>query len=73
LKIIFKYRVTDDFLEIIKNDNSFFLEIPPYLKEKKDDREIIWMHPYLFTDFILWVDSKFEFTMLKQFTENMFE
>ena len=51
----------------------FFLELPPYLKEKKDDREIIWMHPYLFTDFILWVDSKFEFTMLKQFTENMFE
>ena len=36
----FKYSVTDDFLEIIKNDNSFFLEIPPYIKEKKSVSEM---------------------------------
>ena len=31
----FKYRVTDDFLEIIKNDNSFFFRITSLLKREE--------------------------------------
>jgi hypothetical protein len=67
LKDYFDNKSTQEYLEVIKNDNSIIGGIVPMVKSRasKGDNAGTWMHPYLFIDFAMWINPKFKFEVIK--------
>lgn len=67
LKDYFDNKSTQEFIEVLKEDESTIGGIVPMIKSRanKGDNAGTWMHPYLFIDFSMWINPKFKFDVIK--------
>jgi len=67
IKDYFDNKSTQEFIEVLKNDQSTIGGIVPMIKSRasKGDNAGTWMHPYLFIDFAMWINPKFKFEVIK--------
>lgn len=56
-----KESLTDDDIKVLA-------EQYPELVKNEDGK--VWMHPYLFIDYAMWLDPKFKLEVIKTFYEN---
>jgi hypothetical protein len=67
-----KSKTTLDFIEVINSDlaNGEISPMAYYIKKGKNTskgktKDEIWMHPYLFIDFAMWINPKFKLSVIK--------
>lgn len=67
LKDYFDNKSTQEFIDVIKGDESTIGGIVPMVKSRasKGENAGTWMHPYLFIDFAMWINPKFKFEVIK--------
>ncbi len=67
IKDYFDNKSTQEFIDVLKNDESTIGGIVPMIKSRasKGENAGTWMHPYLFIDFAMWINPKFKFEVIK--------
>jgi len=67
IKDYFENKSTQEFIDVLKNDQSTIGGIVPMIKSRasKGENAGTWMHPYLFIDFAMWINPKFKFEVIK--------
>ena len=67
IKDYFDNKSTQEFIEVLKSDQSTIGGIVPMVKSRasKGENAGTWMHPYLFIDFAMWINPKFKFEVIK--------
>lgn len=67
IKDYFENKSTQEFIDVLKNDESTIGGIVPMIKSRasKGENAGTWMHPYLFIDFAMWINPKFKFEVIK--------
>jgi hypothetical protein len=67
LKDYLDNKSTKEFIETMINDDSIIGGIVPMIKSRanKGDNSGTWMHPYLFIDYVMWLNPKFKLAVIK--------
>ena len=67
IKDYFDNKSTQEFIYVLKSDESTIGGIVPMIKSRasKGENAGTWMHPYLFIDFAMWINPKFKFEVIK--------
>jgi hypothetical protein len=67
-----KSKTTLDFIDVINSDlaNGEISPMAYYIKKGKNTsngrtKDEVWMHPYLFIDFAMWINPKFKLSVIK--------
>lgn len=73
IKDIYGVKTSLNFVQKVKesltdDDIKALAEQYPELVKNEDGK--VWMHPYLFIDYAMWLDPKFKLEVIKTFYEN---
>lgn len=75
IKDFFENQATNDFIEVLINEENLHRGNSPYVKSRasRGDNAGTWMHPILFIKFAMWINPRFEYFVIKFVYDQLIE